>query len=157
MARRTMLVFALTAGALGCGTIHNVKHPTRPPAGNPNASVCVIYGGLRGDWEAITEYNWKEPPSYADYVVVPLLCALDLLLTAGGDTVTLPYTVGGEVARFVRPSPSPDPPALKAEAERARATKATAEARADPVPLPTTRDPLQTGAPARSPGAAGPR
>jgi hypothetical protein len=100
-----MLAIALLGG--GCGTLQNVNCPAVAPADNPNAPVCRVYGGARGDWAIISEYPLSESPSYADYVVIPVMAAGHLVFDVIGDTVTLPYTAVEEVRRaFYRPSAS---------------------------------------------------
>jgi uncharacterized protein YceK len=99
--RRTPLVLVLATTLLGggCGTISNVKCPTYPPTGNPNARICRAFGGVRDDWAIMSEYPLSKAPTYADYVLIPLMAGIELCFTVAGDTVTLPYTVVEEIRR----------------------------------------------------------
>lgn len=111
MARLTALALVSVAAALGagCGTVHNCKSPTYPPPGNPDASVCRVYGGVRGDVAVMAELPWRHLPTYLDYVTIPVMCAVDLVCTGVGDTVTLPYTGWAELRRAFRDPPAPTP------------------------------------------------
>lgn len=110
MAGRTLALGLLTAvlGG-GCGTVHNCKQPTYSPPANPDAPVCRVYGGIRGDAAVMLQLPWRNLPSYLDYVVIPAMCAIDLVCTAAGDTVTLPYTGWAEVRRAFFDPPPPEP------------------------------------------------
>ncbi|QEG27734.1 hypothetical protein GobsT_24940 [Gemmata obscuriglobus] len=109
MGGRNKLVIAALAAALGggCGTVDNVRRPVYPLPNSPNTHVCRVYGGVRGDFGMMTEYPWRDTPSFIDYIVLPVMSAIDLGLSAFGDTVTLPYTVGVEVWRAFNPDPPP--------------------------------------------------
>lgn len=114
--RGALVAVTLAALAGGCGTVHNCRRPTLPPADAPGADVCRAYGGVRGDWDAITDYPWRTTPSWLDYVVVPALAATDLGFTAFGDTITLPYTAVAEVRRALAgPGATSAPPPRPAE------------------------------------------
>jgi hypothetical protein len=86
----------------GCGTLDNIKRPTFPPPNKPDAKVVRVYGGVRGDWVIITEYDWSRTQSYIDYAFIPLFAAIDLVLDVAGDTVTLPFTAVAELRRATR-------------------------------------------------------
>lgn len=118
--RALMLAAALAALAAGCGTFDNVRRPLYPAPNGTDEQVCRVYGGVRGTWSTVTEYPWRDTPSYLDYVVIPLMAALDLGLSGAADTLTLPYTVGVEVWRTVNPTPPPE----------------LVPAKVDPVPVP---------------------
>jgi uncharacterized protein YceK len=99
--RRIPLAVALALALLGsgCGTLDNVNRPTHPPPGNPEAPVCRVYGGVRGDWALISEYPLSQTTVYADYVAIPVLAGINLFFSAVGDTITLPYTIVEELRR----------------------------------------------------------
>ncbi|QJW99093.1 hypothetical protein [Frigoriglobus tundricola] len=112
MAGRAAYVLGLvaTAAVSGCGTLDNIKRPITPPPANPNAPVCRVYGGVIGEVQVMSEFKKESISSPLDYVVIPLLGTIDLALTVGGDTVTLPYTIYAEVRRLMRRSePAPAP------------------------------------------------
>lgn len=117
MSRRTPLALVLVAlfGG-GCGTMDNIQRPSRAPAGNPDAPVCRAYGGVRGDWSIMSQYQWDHTASYLDYVFIPLLAGADICFDIVGDTLTLPYTLTAEARRALSPGgsssgagPDPDP------------------------------------------------
>jgi uncharacterized protein YceK len=147
MSRRTSLALIPAVALLcaGCGTMDNVKRPAIAPPTNPDAKVCRAYGGVRGDWEVISEYPWGRAETPLDYVVVPLLAGGDLFFTALGDTLTLPYTLVEEGRRaFARPASQANfsPTLVPEDVSGASATPAA----------PAT--PRAAGAPARTTGAA---
>ena len=111
MGRRTTLALGLAVAAMsgGCGTVTNLKQPTHPPALNPDAPVCRVYGGVRADAVAMVHLPWSHMPSYIDYGILPVMCVIDLVCTTVGDTVTLPYTVGSEIDRAFFPPKSRPP------------------------------------------------
>jgi hypothetical protein len=112
MPRRLSLVLVLVAVVLsgGCGTLDNIKRPTFPPPKKPDAKVVRVYGGVRGDFVIMTQYDWNRTASYLDYAFIPLLAVLDLALDVAGDTITLPYTAVAELRRATRrPNATPDP------------------------------------------------
>jgi uncharacterized protein YceK len=111
MPRRSTLAVALASALLGgCGTIHNLKQPGVPPPDAPNAQVCRVYGGVRGDWPVIWDYPLSETKEYVDYVFIPLLAGIDITFSAFADTLTLPYTAVEELRRaFSRPAGEPAP------------------------------------------------
>lgn len=116
----------LSASGAGCGTVDNVRRPVLRPAPNtPDDKLCRVYGGLRGHWDAITDYPWRNPPTWLDYVVIPAMAIVDLGLTAVGDTFTLPYTVGAEVWRALHPE------------GKAPSAPLVVEVPVVPVPVPT--------------------
>ena len=108
--RGVVVALGLAVLGCGCGTVHNVRRPTLPPAESPGAEVCRVYGGVRGDWDAATDYPWRTTPTWVDYVVLPALATVELGLTALGDTVTLPYTVVAEVRRALAGPGATQPP-----------------------------------------------
>jgi hypothetical protein len=102
-----LLVAALSGG---CGTLDNIKRPTFPPPNKPDAKVVRVYGGLRGDFKLMTEYDWNRTASYIDYAFIPVLAVVDIALDVVGDTITLPYTAVAELRRATkRPNATPDP------------------------------------------------
>jgi hypothetical protein len=134
MSHRTSIALVLTVAltSAGCGTFQNVKRPCVPPPGNPDAPVCRIFGGVRSDWASMREYPLTQTTHYADYVVLPLMMAGDLVLVTVGDTVTLPYTAYEEVRRaYFPPDPStegsqPVPKGSLANKTKSNATPTTA-------------------------------
>gem|GEM_PF-4261622 len=136
MYQRSFPVIGLVAALLssGCGTMTNLKQPVLPPAGNPDAQVCRIYGGLRSDFSSVVHYPWAKTPSYIDYVVLPLMATVDLCFTLAGDTLTLPYPIYAETRRGIRrwlygSETAPEPPPLPSE-EKQRAIQAAPVAQA---------------------------
>ena len=109
---RRSLVAATVLAALssGCGTVDNIRRPVMPAPNSTNAQVCRVYGGVRGHWDAITDYSWHETPCVLDYALLPVMAAVDLGLSAVGDTFTLPYTVGAEVWRLFHRQDAPSEP-----------------------------------------------
>jgi uncharacterized protein YceK len=101
---------ALAAATAGCGTLDNIKRPAVAPPSNPNAPVCRVYGGVTGEFKVIASFPKESIATPLDYVIIPVLATIDLALTVVGDTVTLPYTIGVEVRRAVRPSSGTPPP-----------------------------------------------
>ena len=88
------LTVVLTLGAItllagGCGTVANTA--VLPP----EEGGKQVYGGVRVDWEAarhvVAEISGDYPRS--PFLFVSGLLAVDLPLSAIGDTVTLPYTI----------------------------------------------------------------
>ncbi len=108
--RRTFAALGLAATLLsgGCGTMDNVKRPTLPPPNKPDAKVCRIYGGLRGDFSVMTEFQQSSITSFLDYIVLPVLATTDLALDVVGDTITLPYTAVAEIRRAFYRGPLPE-------------------------------------------------
>ncbi len=102
MVGRKSLAAALLASAIGggCGTVDNLRQPTVAPTSNPDAPICRVYGGVRGDWAAMSTYPWDKVTCTADYLLVPIM-GFDLIFTFVGDTFTLPYTAGTEIWRLV--------------------------------------------------------
>jgi hypothetical protein len=104
-----MLLALVPLGAVlsgGCGTLNNIQRPAFPPPESPNAPVCRAYGGVRGDWATMSEYQWSRTASYLDYAIIPLLAAGDLFFTGVGDTFTLPYTLVEEGRRAFSSPPA---------------------------------------------------
>jgi hypothetical protein len=126
----TLVLVAALCG--GCGTLDNIKRPTFAPPNKPDAKVVRIYGGVRGDWGIMTDYNWSRTVSYADYVFIPLLASGDLVFDVVGDTVTLPYTAVAEIRRATRRPNAPAAPAV-------------------PEPLPPGAPPTTTSRPGSGP------
>ena len=106
MAGRVAFVLGLvaTTALSGCGTLDNVKRPITPPPANPDAPVCRVYGGVIGEVQVMSQFKKESIETPLDYVIIPLLGTIDLALTLGGDTVTLPYTIYAEVRRLIRRS-----------------------------------------------------
>jgi hypothetical protein len=156
MTRRTTLGLVLVAGLFcgGCGTVDNLKRPTFPPPNRPDAKVVRIYGGVRGDWTTMTTYDWTRTTSYIDYVLIPVLAAIDLALDVGADTVTLPITVVAEVRRAVGkpPAEDPDSPSLPPPPAPARPSPPAAP---QPLPAPQPGPPPAAGPVASTGPAAG--
>lgn len=111
MTGRSALAAAVALAGLGggCGTVDNIRRPVLPPPNNPNAQVCRVYGGVRGDWAVMAEYPWGNAPTFLDYIVVPAMAVADLALTGVGDTVTLPYTAAAEARRALDHSAASSP------------------------------------------------
>lgn len=106
--RRTFVLgLAVAALSAGCGTTGNLKRPTYAPADAPTTPVCRVYGGVRTDFATMSEYQWNPVVTYLDYVVLPVLAAVDLTATFVGDTITLPYTLVAEARRALGGSPPP--------------------------------------------------
>jgi hypothetical protein len=145
MAHRTTLalVVSLALACAGCGTLENVKRPCFPPPDAPTASLCKVYGGVRGDWDIIMDYPWERTDSFLDYVTVPPLAAFDLFFALVGDTITLPYTGYEEVRRaYYGPSGPPGrdsnfvPVVVSETASPAPQPAATVQTPAGPPGLP---------------------
>jgi uncharacterized protein YceK len=86
----------------GCGTIGNIVGVAN------GATERVVYGGVRGDWDAA----WDLLVAHEKYLdELPFLgetFALDLPLSAVGDTLTLPITVPAElIGRYRRNADGP--------------------------------------------------
>ncbi len=138
MTYRTSLVLAFTAAlSSGCGTFYNLTQPGIAPPEAPTAKVCRVYGGVRGDWPLIWDYPLSQTKDYADYVFIPLWATVDIVLSAFGDTLTLPYTAAEEVRRMLAPSAEASfTPASVPEGPAPIATPATLEPDAGSVTSP---------------------
>ncbi|MBP3955539.1 YceK/YidQ family lipoprotein [Gemmata sp. G18] len=138
MIGRKSLAVGLVASALGggCGTVDNLRQPTVAPVRNPDATVCRVYGGVRGDWAAMSAYPWDRVTCTADYLLVPMM-GIDLFFTFVGDTFTLPYTIGTEAWRLVgNPTPHDD------SVRSAPVVTGTAPLNTTPVPVAGTPAPV---------------
>ncbi|HEX3149793.1 MAG TPA: hypothetical protein VHR66_17080 [Gemmataceae bacterium] len=99
-------VIALTLLGGGCGTLVNTTSYA-PDEVNPGQRR--IYGGvvwdLRGEYRALT----TPFPHYFLGINPPMIIAylLDLPLSAIGDTITLPITIGEALGISLPPVPSP--------------------------------------------------
>jgi uncharacterized protein YceK len=85
------LMAALTAGLGGCGTAANTLWLA------PFEGGQRVYGGVRTDMEIVRQSITGEPESKGqsprDRCITAVALAVDLPLSAVGDTLTLPYTV----------------------------------------------------------------
>ncbi len=143
MAGRAAFVLGLvaTAAVSGCGTLDNIKRPVTPPPANPDAPVCRVYGGVIGEVHVMSQFKKESIASPLDYVIIPLLGTIDLVLTAGGDTVTLPYTIYAEVRRLIRRSePAPAPPGGPAPPPPEAVPPPSSEPLPPPASPPATSD-----------------
>lgn len=119
---------AMILGAvIGCGTLENVTGGPRDLDGFPLPGQGVrAYGGVRVYLDQIAR-SWHNAPSLQDdpkgggpvvagmeALVAACILAIDLPLTAIGDTLTLPYTlpVEEEHRRLDRPSKNLDAPTV---------------------------------------------
>jgi uncharacterized protein YceK len=90
----------------GCGTFVNVTHFAPPEIGGGQR---LVYGGvvwdLEGEYRALT----TRYPQYRLGVRLPMIFfyLLDLPLSAIGDTLTLPITVGEALGLSLPPWPAP--------------------------------------------------
>ncbi len=117
----TVSLAFLLAGCLG--TAFNVLEPPGERYPGP-----TIFGGIRADLQVIQAPNVLPPSSPspgseqqtrpAEDQLRRVVCALDLPLSAIGDTVTLPYTVPLTLWRLSQPDevqkPSTQPASLSA-------------------------------------------
>lgn len=153
-----VIVFAVALLSSGCGTMTNLKQPVLPPAGNPDAQVCRIYGGLRSDFSSVIHYPWAKTPEYIDYVILPVMVTVDLGFTLVGDTLTLPYPIYAETRRGIQrwlhgSETAPEPPPLPSE-EKERARQATQAAQAGQILQPPV-DPAGEQKPANGSSSQG--
>jgi hypothetical protein len=85
--------------ATGCGTLYN--HEIGPcPRCRPD--TFRVYGGVRKDVEMVTAGFRAEPgdgPRVALFPLAAAFLAVDLPLSAAGDTLTLPITIPAALQR----------------------------------------------------------
>lgn len=100
--------FALVAFLSGgCGTAHNLNSssgwslPVGPGQESPpTPSVTRVYGGVREDYASLTGMKWNDEYSFLNLFFIPLYL-VDLPLSAVGDTLTLPLSIGAEVTSSI--------------------------------------------------------
>ncbi len=98
---RTTTLLGLFYAALfcgGCGTMKNLD-PSYPTNGGEIAPPTRIYGGIRQDWTDLKAERFDDVYCM-NLIFLPLYLA-DFPLSLIGDTVTLPYTTGVEVVRYI--------------------------------------------------------
>lgn len=104
---RSWVVWAaavVSPGLAGCGTVGNVY---------PLGQEVRVYGGVRGDWASLQMAVRDD--TCISWPFVPFVVA-DLLLSAVGDTLTLPYTLIRDRAFLGKPFVyEPQPEALAAD------------------------------------------
>ena len=113
MVRVTLLAAAAACALGGCGTLSNVG-----PGDCGAHSPKKVYGGVREDAAAVVEYGQKvggasNPGEAASTAALGLyFLAVDMPLSAVGDTLTLPWTI----AASCRPDPEPEKPGARSGA-----------------------------------------
>src|SRR5947207_13699918 len=94
---RGLAVAAVCALASGCGTFANTCWLT------PEEGGMRAYGGTRADWQVAREAAANS--DYHERVACLVKCALDLPLSALGDTITLPLILWHIVNGTNKPGP----------------------------------------------------
>ncbi len=99
------ILFSMIVSCAGCGTLRNVA--TSPMFGPPLPPEKMVYGGVREDTKRITtafgdiKQFGDAQKSLGTNAVDAASSAIDVPLSAVGDTLTLPITVPAAIDRAV--------------------------------------------------------
>lgn len=91
----------------GCGTIDNLSAPGKYDERALAEPRQLVYGGVRKDWSTLAQCRidteFAIESAIGNAIWIPLL-TFDLLLSAGGDTITLPYILVCQVRQSINSS-----------------------------------------------------
>jgi uncharacterized protein YceK len=103
-----MVSVIVASVATGCGTVHNLVHPTElAQEVTPGEPVRQIYGGVNAEWTSLKKWDY-EPEAVPFALLFKAATCIDLPFTLIGDTLTLPYTIPADVRRSIKEFYFPD-------------------------------------------------